>query len=95
VPVATAHVYYPEVSNQRCTVTHCCSKSTRAAFGARGRGSCPDAFALGQYVNDRAPLSEAAPFIYPRGTARDPSFRAASQHLNNVARAAHMDLIET
>ncbi|MDG4762903.1 3' terminal RNA ribose 2'-O-methyltransferase Hen1 [Solwaraspora sp. WMMD406] len=59
VPTGTAHVFYPEASDQRCTAAlllHVDPARLTAARGARrGRGSTPmpESFTLGQYVNDR------------------------------------------
>ena len=50
VSVGTAHVYYPEVSRERCTAALLLEVDPIGLV--RGRRSS-DAFALGQYVNDR------------------------------------------
>jgi 3' terminal RNA ribose 2'-O-methyltransferase Hen1 len=56
VGVGTAHVFYPEVSAQRCTAALLLEIDPIGLVrGARGRASAPgsDGFALAQYVNDR------------------------------------------
>lgn len=47
----TAHVFYPEVSDVRCTVAMVLEVDPVALV--RGRSGSRDGFALGQYVNDR------------------------------------------
>lgn len=47
----TAHVFYPEVSDDRCTVAMVLEVDPVALV--RGRSGAHDGFALGQYVNDR------------------------------------------
>lgn len=47
----TAHVFYPEVSDDRCTVAMMLEVDPVALV--RGRSGSSDGFALGQYVNDR------------------------------------------
>lgn len=47
----TAHVFYPEVSDERCTVAMVLEVDPVALV--RGRSGSRDGFALGQYVNDR------------------------------------------
>jgi 3' terminal RNA ribose 2'-O-methyltransferase Hen1 len=49
VPTGTAHVVYPEAAEDRCTAALLLDVDPQR-LGARGRR---DAFALGQYVNDR------------------------------------------
>lgn len=46
-----AHVFYPEVSDERCTVAMLLEVDPVALV--RGRSGSNDGFALGQYVNDR------------------------------------------
>ena len=57
VSAGTAHVVYPEATEQRCTVALLLEVDPIALVrGSRGGGSRPagpDAFSLGQYVNDR------------------------------------------
>ncbi|MFJ8879315.1 3' terminal RNA ribose 2'-O-methyltransferase Hen1 [Streptomyces albidoflavus] len=51
----TAHVFYPEASNERCTVALLLEVDAVALVRAgkgKGRGGAPDS-SLGQYVNDR------------------------------------------
>ena len=47
----TAHVFYPEVDDERCTVAMLLEVDPVALV--RGRSGTNDGFALGQYVNDR------------------------------------------
>lgn len=47
----TAHVFYPEVSDNRCTVAMVLDVDPVALV--RGRSGSHDGFSLGQYVNDR------------------------------------------
>ena len=47
----TAHVFYPEVGPDRCTVALLLEVDPVALV--RGRSGTNDGFALGQYVNDR------------------------------------------
>lgn len=47
----TAHVFYPEVNQKRCTVALLLEVDPVALV--RGRSGTNDGFALGQYVNDR------------------------------------------
>ena len=58
VSVGTAHVLYPEATDERCTAALllevdpiALARGRRGASGGTGGG--PDAFSLGQYVNDR------------------------------------------
>jgi 3' terminal RNA ribose 2'-O-methyltransferase Hen1 len=50
--VGTAHVFYPESSNERCTVALLLEVDPIGLVRGR-KGSSGDGFALGQYVNDR------------------------------------------
>ena len=49
--VGRAHVFYPEATDERCTVALLLEVDPVALV--RGRRDGGDAFALGQYVNDR------------------------------------------
>ena len=49
--VGTAHVFYPEATDDRCTAALLLEVDPIGLV--RGRKSRDDAFALGQYVNDR------------------------------------------
>ncbi len=51
LPVGTAHVFYPEATEQRCTVALLLEVDPIGLV--RGRHFSGDAFALAQYVNDR------------------------------------------
>jgi 3' terminal RNA ribose 2'-O-methyltransferase Hen1 len=52
VPVGTAHVFYPQASDDRCTAALLLEVDPVGLVrGHKGRGG--DGFALGQYVNDR------------------------------------------
>ncbi|MEH1014887.1 3' terminal RNA ribose 2'-O-methyltransferase Hen1 [Micromonospora sp. CPCC 206060] len=58
LPTGTAYVFYPEAGNERCTAALLLHVDPqRLLTGARNRGgrkgSAPDGFTLGQYVNDR------------------------------------------
>ncbi|MET7747255.1 3' terminal RNA ribose 2'-O-methyltransferase Hen1 [Micromonospora sp. NPDC005367] len=58
VPVGTAHVFYPEANEQRCTAALLLDVDPLRLAGARRRGrggqsATPETFNLGQYVNDR------------------------------------------
>ncbi|MGW0435199.1 3' terminal RNA ribose 2'-O-methyltransferase Hen1 [Micromonospora sp. NPDC003197] len=57
VPTGTAHVLYPEASETRCTAALLLDvdplRLTAARGKGNGRGTTPEGFTLGQYVNDR------------------------------------------
>ncbi|GAB2944226.1 3' terminal RNA ribose 2'-O-methyltransferase Hen1 [Micromonospora polyrhachis] len=57
VPTGTAHVLYPEASEARCTAALLLDvdplRLTAARGKGNGRGTTPEGFTLGQYVNDR------------------------------------------
>ncbi|GAA2701719.1 3' terminal RNA ribose 2'-O-methyltransferase Hen1 [Micromonospora olivasterospora] len=59
LPAGAAHVLYPEANEHRCTAALLVEVDPLRLAGGRGRGgakaqaSTPDAFTLGQYVNDR------------------------------------------
>ncbi|WBC00494.1 3' terminal RNA ribose 2'-O-methyltransferase Hen1 [Solwaraspora sp. WMMA2080] len=58
VPTGTAHVFYPEATEQRCTAALLLDVDpARLAAGGPRRGrrtaAMPESFTLGQYVNDR------------------------------------------
>ncbi|WP_433389089.1 3' terminal RNA ribose 2'-O-methyltransferase Hen1 [Micromonospora sp. KLBMP9576] len=83
VPVGTAHVFFPEADEQRCTAALLLDVDPLRLAGARGRGRqqapAPDSFTLGRYVNDRpyaasSLLSSALSKVYRsalRGESRD------------------------
>ncbi|SCL57381.1 3' terminal RNA ribose 2'-O-methyltransferase Hen1 [Micromonospora peucetia] len=85
VPVGTAHVFYPESGEQRCTAALLLDVDPLRLAGARGKGRgrqqapAPDSFTLGRYVNDRpyaasSLLSSALSRVYRsalRGESRD------------------------
>ncbi|MEH1098632.1 3' terminal RNA ribose 2'-O-methyltransferase Hen1 [Micromonospora sp. CPCC 205561] len=83
VPVGTAHVFYPEAGEQRCTAALLLDVDPLRLAGARGRGrqqaAAPESFTLGRYVNDRpyaasSLLSSALSRVYRsalRGESRD------------------------
>lgn len=52
VSVGTAHVFYPEATEERCTVALLLEVDPIALVRGRGKAA-RDGFALGQYVNDR------------------------------------------
>jgi 3' terminal RNA ribose 2'-O-methyltransferase Hen1 len=59
VPTGTAHVFYPEASEQRCTAALLLDVDPGRLAAARGRhrgrhtAAMPENFTLGRYVNDR------------------------------------------
>ncbi|WBB55904.1 3' terminal RNA ribose 2'-O-methyltransferase Hen1 [Verrucosispora sp. WMMD573] len=57
VPVGTAHVFYPEANEQRCTAALLLDVDPLKLAATRGRGrkstTAPESFTLGRYVNDR------------------------------------------
>ncbi|MEV5765960.1 3' terminal RNA ribose 2'-O-methyltransferase Hen1 [Micromonospora sp. NPDC052213] len=85
VPVGTAHVFYPEAGEQRCTAALLLDVDPLRLAGARGKGrgrqqaAPPEAFTLGRYVNDRpyaasSLLSSALSKVYRsalRGESRE------------------------
>lgn len=58
LPAGTAHVFYPEAGEERCTVALLVDIDPQRLGTGRGRGrrqaTTPESFTLGQYVNDRA-----------------------------------------
>ena len=52
VSAGTAHVFYPEADDARCTVALLLEVDPIALVRS-GRGTSPEGFSLGQYVNDR------------------------------------------
>ncbi|WP_446212114.1 3' terminal RNA ribose 2'-O-methyltransferase Hen1 [Micromonospora sp. IBSANI012] len=58
LPAGTAHVFYPEAGEERCTAALLVDIDPQRLGTGRGRGrrqaSTPESFTLGQYVNDRA-----------------------------------------
>ncbi|MGK5522499.1 3' terminal RNA ribose 2'-O-methyltransferase Hen1 [Micromonospora sp. URMC 107] len=85
VPVGTAHVFYPEAGERRCTAALLLDVDPLRLAGARGKGRgrqqapTPDSFTLGRYVNDRpyaasSLLSSALSKVYRsalRGESRE------------------------
>ncbi|MEV6691172.1 3' terminal RNA ribose 2'-O-methyltransferase Hen1 [Micromonospora sp. NPDC051196] len=59
VPVGTAHVFYPQADEGRCTAALLLDVDPAKLAAARGRGrgrqptATPESFTLGRYVNDR------------------------------------------
>ena len=57
VPAGTAHVFYPEAAEDRCTAALLLDVDpvalVRGRNGAHGKAPQAEAFSLGQYVNDR------------------------------------------
>ncbi len=92
VPVGTAHVFYPEAGEQRCTATLLLDVDPLKLAAARGRGrgrpaaTTPESFTLGRYVNDRpyaasSLLASALSRVFRsalRGESRDRPELAAS-----------------
>ncbi|MEU1752271.1 3' terminal RNA ribose 2'-O-methyltransferase Hen1 [Micromonospora matsumotoense] len=80
LPAGTAHVFYPEATEQRCTAALLVEVDPqRLGVGRRRSASTPERFTLGQYVNDRAYaasslLSSALSTVFRsalRGVSRD------------------------
>ncbi|SCG79735.1 3' terminal RNA ribose 2'-O-methyltransferase Hen1 [Micromonospora echinaurantiaca] len=81
VPVGTAHVFYPEAGEQRCTAALLLDVDPQRLAGGRRRGRqpAPEGFTLGRYVNDRpyaasSLLSSALSKVYRsalRGESRE------------------------
>ncbi|QGN50594.1 3' terminal RNA ribose 2'-O-methyltransferase Hen1 [Micromonospora sp. WMMD558] len=83
VPVGTAHVFYPEAGEDRCTAALLLDVDPLRLAGPRGKGrqaaAPPDTFTLGRYVNDRpyaasSLLSSALSRVFRsalRGESRD------------------------
>ncbi|NJP34265.1 3' terminal RNA ribose 2'-O-methyltransferase Hen1 [Micromonospora thermarum] len=83
VPVGTAHVFYPEADEERCTAALLLDVDPLRLTGPRGKGRqaapTPDSFTLGRYVNDRpyaasSLLSSALSRVFRsalRGESRD------------------------
>ncbi|GAA0391583.1 hypothetical protein GCM10009541_38380 [Micromonospora gifhornensis] len=93
VPVGTAHVFYPQADEARCTAALLLDVDPTRLAAARGRGrgrqptATPESFALGRYVNDRpyaasSLLASALSRVYRsalRGESRDrPELAATS-----------------
>ncbi|GAA2496287.1 3' terminal RNA ribose 2'-O-methyltransferase Hen1 [Winogradskya humida] len=53
VPTGTAHVLYPEATEDRCTVALLLDVDPQRLGGGRKQQASPDSFTLGQFVNDR------------------------------------------
>ncbi|NAZ81864.1 3' terminal RNA ribose 2'-O-methyltransferase Hen1 [Kineococcus sp. R8] len=53
LPVGAAHVFYPEVSPERCTAALLLEVDPVALARGRARTGAPEAASLGQHVNDR------------------------------------------
>ncbi|NES14460.1 MULTISPECIES: 3' terminal RNA ribose 2'-O-methyltransferase Hen1 [Micromonospora] len=81
LPAGTAHVFYPEADEQRCTAALLVEVDPLRLGGGRGRkqATTPESFTLGQYVNDRpyaasSLLSSALAKVFRsalRGESRD------------------------
>ncbi|MDO3706040.1 3' terminal RNA ribose 2'-O-methyltransferase Hen1 [Micromonospora sp. C28SCA-DRY-2] len=81
VPVGTAHVFYPEAGEQRCTAALLLDVDPLRLAGGRGRRRqpAPEGFTLGRFVNDRpyaasSLLSSALSRVYRsalRGESRE------------------------
>ncbi|RUL91452.1 3' terminal RNA ribose 2'-O-methyltransferase Hen1 [Verrucosispora sp. FIM060022] len=93
VPVGTAHVFYPQADEARCTAALLLDVDPTKLATARGRGrgrqptATPESFTLGRYVNDRpyaasSLLASALSRVYRsalRGESRDrPELAATS-----------------
>jgi 3' terminal RNA ribose 2'-O-methyltransferase Hen1 len=53
VPTGTAHVLYPEATEERCTAALLLDVDPARPTGGRGRSPEPESFTLGRFVNDR------------------------------------------
>ncbi|MEU7571815.1 3' terminal RNA ribose 2'-O-methyltransferase Hen1 [Micromonospora sp. NPDC049240] len=81
LPAGTAHVFYPEADEARCTAALLVEVDPLKLGGGRGRrqSTSPEGFTLGQYVNDRpyaasSLLSSALTKVFRsalRGESRD------------------------
>ncbi|MFI2708808.1 3' terminal RNA ribose 2'-O-methyltransferase Hen1 [Micromonospora sp. NPDC018662] len=81
LPAGTAHVFYPEADEARCTAALLVEVDPLKLGGGRGRrqSAAPEGFTLGQYVNDRpyaasSLLSSALTKVFRsalRGESRD------------------------
>ncbi|PTA42444.1 3' terminal RNA ribose 2'-O-methyltransferase Hen1 [Micromonospora sp. RP3T] len=81
LPAGTAHVFYPEADEARCTAALLVEVDPLKLGGGRGRrqSTAPEGFTLGQYVNDRpyaasSLLSSALTKVFRsalRGESRD------------------------
>ncbi|MEH0982312.1 3' terminal RNA ribose 2'-O-methyltransferase Hen1 [Micromonospora sp. CPCC 205556] len=83
LPAGTAHVFYPEAAEDRCTAALLVEVDPQRLGAGRGRGrqqtATPESFTLGRYVNDRAYaasslLSSALSTVFRsalRGVSRD------------------------
>jgi 3' terminal RNA ribose 2'-O-methyltransferase Hen1 len=86
VPTGTAHVLYPEATEDRCTAALLLDVDPRLLSAGRGRHqSAPESFTLGRFVNDRpyaasSLLAAALAKVFRsalRGDSRDRPFLAA------------------
>lgn len=80
----TAHVFYPEVNDERCTVALLLEVDPVALV--RGRSGSHDGFVLGQYVNDRPYVASSLLSV-----AMGKVFRSA---LNGVCKG-HEELVQS
>ena len=89
LPAGTAHVFYPEADEARCTAALLVEVDPLKLGGGRGRrqSTSPEGFTLGQYVNDRpyaasSLLSSALTKVFRsalRGESRDRPELAATE----------------
>lgn len=80
----TAHVFYPEATDERCTAALLLEVDPQALLRSRTSVSSPD-FALAQYVNDR-PYASSSLFTVALGKVLRSAIRGASDRRPQLAR---------
>lgn len=80
----TAHVFYPEATDERCTAALLLEVDPRALLRSRTSVSTPD-FALAQYVNDR-PYASSSLFTVALGRVLRSAIRGTSERRPELAR---------
>ncbi|GAA1082865.1 3' terminal RNA ribose 2'-O-methyltransferase Hen1 [Nocardiopsis metallicus] len=80
----TAHVFYPEATEERCTAALLLDVDPQALLRSRTSVSTPD-FALAQYVNDR-PYASSSLFTVALGRVLRTAIRGASELRPELAR---------
>ncbi|MFC4563122.1 3' terminal RNA ribose 2'-O-methyltransferase Hen1 [Nocardiopsis mangrovi] len=82
----TAHVFYPEAGDDRCTAALLLEADPRALLRGRAERSAPD-FALAQYVNDR-PYAASSLFAVALGDVFRSAIRARCDSRPGLAETA-------
>lgn len=82
----TAHVFYPEATDERCTAALLLEVDPQALLRSRTSVSTPD-FALAQYVNDR-PYASSSLFTVALGRVLRTAIRGVSESRPELARTA-------